>query len=188
LQQHSELVTTRESAKGERFEHQTAEICHHDVALLAHLLAQLSLNQILYSYSLTCFPPSKYGDLRATIAAVLLDPEPRSVSLDAYPFKGGLREPLRKLMAVMRGMELKLAEGQPLAKLNDLDYKIGQMAHCFPTVFSFLLPEYVPPGGRPGKASHRSPEAMLMDMPKTGRLLFDMFVSHLMQGQQNLTC
>ena len=136
---------------------------------------------------LVFFYLSKYGDLAATIAAVLLDPEARSVSLDAYPFKGGLREPLRKLIAVMRGMELKLAEGQPLARLIDLDYKIGQMAHCFPTVFSFLLPEYVPPVGRLGKASHHSPEAMLMDMPKTGRLLFDMFVSDLMQGRQNLT-
>lgn len=112
---------------------------------------------------------SKYGDLAATIAAVLLDPEARSVSLDGDPFKGNLREPLLRLMALMRGMELQLASGQPIVKLIDLDYKIGMMAHSFRTVFSFMLPEYVP-GGRPKDATLVSPEAMIMDMPKVGKL------------------
>jgi hypothetical protein len=115
---------------------------------------------------------SKYGDLAATIAAVLLDPEARSVNLDADPFKGNLREPLLRLMAFMRGMELQLAVGQPIVKLLDLDYKIGMMAHNFRSVFSFMLPEYVP-GGRPREATLVAPEAMLMDMPKVGKLFFD---------------
>lgn len=114
---------------------------------------------------------SKYGDLAATIAAVLLDPEARSVSLDADPFKGNIREPLLRLMSLMRGMELQLSPGQPIVKLLDLDYKIGMMAHCFRSVFSFMLPEYVP-GGRPREATLVAPEAMLMDMPKVGKLFF----------------
>lgn len=85
-------------------------------------------------------PSSKYGDLAATIAAVLLDKEARSVTLDQDPFKGNLREPLLRMMAFMRGMELKLAEGEHVAMLIDLDSRIGQMAHSFPTVFSFMLP------------------------------------------------
>jgi len=105
--------------------------------------------------------PRKYGDLAATIAAVLLDPEARSVNLDADPFKGYLREPLLRIMALMRGMELQLAEGQQVIKMNDLDVKIGQMAHSFPTVFSFMLPEYSP-GGRPGNATLVGPETMIM--------------------------
>lgn len=114
---------------------------------------------------------SKYGDLAATIAAVLLDPEARSVQLDADPFKGNLREPLLRLMALMRGMELQVSAGQPVVKLLDLDYKIGMMAHSFRSVFSFMLPEYVP-GGRPRDATLVAPEAMLMDMPKIGKKLF----------------
>lgn len=52
--------------------------------------------------------------------------------------------------------------------------KIGMMAHAFPTVFSFYLPEYVP-DNRPGEASLVSPEAQIMDMPKTIGLLNGMF-------------
>jgi hypothetical protein len=116
----------------------------------------------------------KYGDLAATIAAVLLDKEARSVAFDANPFKGSLREPLLRLMALMRGMELQLAEGQPIVKLYDLDVKIGMMAHCFRTVFGYFLPEYKS-NGRPGEASLVGPETMLVDMPKTVGMLNGMF-------------
>ena len=116
----------------------------------------------------------KYGDLAATIAAVLLDREARSINLDADPFKGGLREPLIRMTALMRGMEIQLAEGQPIVKLFDLDYKIGMMAHGFRSVFSFFLPEYVP-SGKPRAATLVAPETMLMDMPKTVGLLNGMF-------------
>jgi len=116
----------------------------------------------------------KYGDLAATIAAVLLDPEARSINLDADPFKGNLREPLLKMLTLMRGMELELHEGQHVVQMVDLDIKIGQMAHSFPTVFSFMLPEYMT-GGRPGDATLVAPETMLMDMPKAVALLNGMF-------------
>jgi uncharacterized protein (DUF1501 family) len=116
----------------------------------------------------------KYGDLGAMIAAVLLDPEARSVNLDANPFKGNLREPILRLMALMKGMELELAEGQQVVRMNDLDVRIGQMAHSFPTVFSFFLPEYLP-GGRPENATLVAPEMMIMDMPKVTGLLNGMF-------------
>ena len=113
----------------------------------------------------------KYGDLAATIAAVLLDPEARSVNLDADPFKGNLREPLLRVMALMRAMEVQLADDEHLLRLYDLNLDIGQMAHNFPTVFSFMLPEYVP-GGRPGEAGLVGPETMIMDMPKAGEYYF----------------
>lgn len=48
------------------------------------------------------------------------------------------------------------------------------MAHSFPTVFSFMLPEYSP-GGRPGDATLVGPETMIMDMPKVLALLNGMF-------------
>jgi hypothetical protein len=120
------------------------------------------------------FGTGKYGDMAATIAAVLLEPEARSTVLDADPFIGGVSEPLLRVMALMRSMALQQAEGQPIARLVDMDNKIGMMAHSFPTVFSFYLPEYVP-NGRAGAASLVSPEAQIMDMPKTVGLLNGMF-------------
>ena len=98
------------------------------------------------------FGKGMYGDLAATIAAVLLDPEARSVTLDVDPFHGSLREPLLRVMSLMRSMEIKQSDGEPVLKLIDLDDKIGQMSHSFPTVFSFFLPEYAP-DGRPGDAT-----------------------------------
>ena len=62
----------------------------------------------------------EYGDLAATIAAVLLHSEARSINLDADPFKGNLREPLLR----MRGMGLEVSEGQPLVRMNDLEWNV----------------------------------------------------------------
>ena len=41
----------------------------------------------------------QYGDLAATVAAILLEPEARSVMLDYDPTFGRLREPLLKVLA-----------------------------------------------------------------------------------------
>lgn len=120
------------------------------------------------------FGSGKYGDLEATIAAILLEPEARSAVLNADPFAGGVREPLLRVMALMRSMELIQAAGQPIAQLYDMSDKIGMMAHSFPTVFSFYLPEYTR-NGRPGDATLVSPESQFMDMPKTVGLLNGMF-------------
>ena len=112
-----------------------------------------------------------YGDLSATVAAVLLDKEARSINLDANPFKGGLREALIRVTALMRGMEVTSADGHPIFSLADMDEKVGMMAHSFPTVFSFYLPEYKPSGSKIAEASLVCPESMIQDMPKTVGLL-----------------
>ena len=117
----------------------------------------------------------KYGDLGATIAAVLLDREARSVNLDAAPFKGNLREPILRVMALMRGMQLRLSDDEPVTKLLDMNTKIGMAPHSFPTVFSFILPEYSPSDSAVNKASLVAPETMIMDMPKVVGLLNGMF-------------
>jgi hypothetical protein len=120
------------------------------------------------------FGSGKYGDMEATIAAVLLEPEARSAVIGVDPFIGRVHEPLLRVIALMRSMELQQAGGHPITRLNDMDVKIGMMAHSFPTVFSFYLPEYEP-DGRPGAASLVSPEAQIMDMPKTIGLLNGIF-------------
>ena len=94
---------------------------------------------------------SKYGDLAATVAAVLLHPEAQSSTLDAYPYKGVIREPLIRMIHLMRSLELQKAEGETILKMVNVDQKIGEMAHCFPSVFSFYLPEYETGGGESEK-------------------------------------
>eukprot|EP00804_Cyclotella_cryptica_P009369 CCRYP_018076-RB/>CCRYP_018076-RB protein AED:0.03 eAED:0.03 QI:374/1/1/1/0.94/0.9/20/617/4181 len=129
------------------------------------------------------FGSGKCGDLEATIAAIFLEPEARATVLNADPFMGGVREPLLRVMALMRSMELRQADGQPIPRLYDMHTKIGMMAHSFPTVFSFYLPEYIP-DGRPRDATLVSPEAQIMDMPKTVGLL-NGFFSMIKYGLSN---
>jgi uncharacterized protein (DUF1800 family) len=101
-----------------------------------------------------------YGDLAATTAAIILDRESRSVVLDADPSQGSLREPLLKVIAVMRNLEFKIASSSDFIILQDLERKIGQMAHDIPSVFSFFLPHYSPPSLL--QTSLVSPESMLL--------------------------
>jgi uncharacterized protein (DUF1800 family) len=51
------------------------------------------------------FGKGVYGDLEAAFGAVLLDREARTSLLDADPAHGSMREPLLKVLAVMRSME-----------------------------------------------------------------------------------
>ena len=110
----------------------------------------------------------QYGDLAATFAAIYLDREARETILDADPSQGALREPLLKLLSVMRSMEF--TSTIPVTRLNNVKRQIGQEPHSFGTVFSFFLPEFKP-YGRVGDASLVSPEATLLDMPKIIGLL-----------------
>ena len=104
----------------------------------------------------------EYGDLGAAVAAVLLDPEARSVTLDADPTHGKLREPILKIIHFMRamdytarpGIEARLGGSTPLIDI------IGQEPGNVPSVFNFYLPDYRPPGAV-GDMELYSPEAQL---------------------------
>ena len=111
------------------------------------------------------FGSGKYGDLAATIAAVVLHAETRTVVLDADPAHGSIREPLMKVISMMRNLDFVAATPSTLIEFQRMEESIGQMAHEFPTVFSFFLPEYIPSGPL-NDASLVSPESMLLDMPK----------------------
>ena len=66
------------------------------------------------------FGTGEYGDLEATVAAVLLDEEATSLSLEADPARGKLREPLMKLMHLLRALEYQGVQNQ-LVRFRDLD-------------------------------------------------------------------
>jgi len=85
-----------------------------------------------------------YGDLGATFAAIMLDREARSITLDADPAHGVLREPLLKVYHVLRAFEWRTEQGQ--FKMLDVETWIGQQHFMSPTVFNFYAPDYQPDG------------------------------------------
>lgn len=80
------------------------------------------------------------GDLAATVAAVLLDREARSVELDFDPTYGSLREPMVKLLHLMRSMEFEPAQYYEELNLADASSSrsFGQFVYEAETVFNFF--------------------------------------------------
>ena len=117
-----------------------------------------------YEFGGILFGTNNYGDMESTIAAIYLDSAARNVALDSDISNGALREPILKVLALMRSMEFSLSS--PVTALQRLSVDIGQMAHEFPSVFSFFLSDFQP-YGRVGDTLLVSPEATLLDMPKT---------------------
>ena len=111
----------------------------------------------------------KYGDLSALIAAVLLHEEARTVLLDADPTHGQMREPLLKVLHVLRSLDVE-PRGNRELELKNLQYSIGEMAHYAPDVFSFFKPEYSPSGPL-GRAGLAGPEAQVFTGPKVVAML-----------------
>jgi uncharacterized protein (DUF1501 family) len=100
------------------------------------------------------------------VACVLLDREARSVILDADPSYGSMKEPLLKVTGIMRSMEFDLHDDVAFVRFNlAMSNAIGQMAHEIPSVFSFFLPEYKPPGPL-AQASLVAPEGQVTSGPR----------------------
>ena len=112
---------------------------------------------------------------RYRIAAILLDTEARSVSLDADPSHGHLREPLVKLISFFRSMEAVYTSpsGWNKYKFSALR-SIGQYPYGSPDVFSFFLPEYAP-AGVIESAGLVAPESMVITGNKVTSLLNGLF-------------
>ena len=114
------------------------------------------------------FGTGKYGDMASTFAAIYLDKAARNVNLDADMTNGSIREPILKVLALMKSMEfIQLA---PVIEQTNINEDIGQMAFDFKSVFSFFDSSYRP-AGRVEDASLVSPEATILIMPKILGLL-----------------
>ena len=84
------------------------------------------------------------GDLAAVVMAVLLDPEARRV--DPAPEFGKVREPLLRLMHVLRAMDASSGTGRS-GEYWTMGLHLGQVPLRAPSVFNFFSPGYAPPGG-----------------------------------------
>ncbi|KAL7541734.1 hypothetical protein ACHAXR_011178 [Thalassiosira sp. AJA248-18] len=108
------------------------------------------------------FGGGKYGDMGATIAAIMLDGEARSSTLDDDSNHGRAREPLLKIMHLFRSMKLSTESGdeREIDMIDLMGHGIGQEVFHAPSVFSFFLSEHQPVGPVLNKGLV-SPEAQL---------------------------
>ena len=97
--------------------------------------------------STTIFGDGSYGDLKAAVAATLLDREARSLILDADPVHGSLKEPLLKVTGLMRNLEFQPTPQFPYPRFSkDMQATIGQMAYQAPSSYGFFNPYFHPRG------------------------------------------
>jgi hypothetical protein len=105
----------------------------------------------------------EYGDLGATVVAILMDREARSTILDVDHTFGRLREPFLKFVNFLRAMEYEQQPGREISTTS-MDDEIGQQPFKSETVFSYFLPEYTP-DGPVASAGLVSPEALVGTAP-----------------------
>jgi uncharacterized protein (DUF1800 family) len=101
------------------------------------------------------------GDLRATIAAILLDIEARTVPTGG---PGKTREPVLRLAQWMRAFNARSASGNFLiGTTDDQATSLGQSPMRSPTVFNFYRPGYVPPNTAIATAGLVAPELQIVN-------------------------
>ena len=107
----------------------------------------------------------EYGDLGATVAAVMLDREARNGVMDAAPSFGKVHEPHLKVMHLLRSMEfISGGNGQKEVVLQRMATSIGMQPYSSPSVFNFYANDFTPQGPL-GRAGLYSPEMMLGTAP-----------------------
>ena len=111
------------------------------------------------------FGAGKYGDLGAMMAAILLDPEARALSLDSDPSHGHIREPIIKITSFLRSLETKWHAPFQVSIFDGPQGQrwYGQGPYRAPSVFSFFQPEFAPAGSI-SNAGLVSPESNMLDV------------------------
>jgi uncharacterized protein (DUF1800 family) len=104
------------------------------------------------------------GDLRATVAAILLDPEARNPVPPGDPTFGKVREPILRLAQWMRAFNARSTSGNFLLGVtDDPASQLGQSPWRSPTVFNFYRPGYVPPNTPIATAGLVAPELQIVN-------------------------
>ena len=113
------------------------------------------------------FGSGEYGSLEATVAAIILNTEARSATLDDDGNNGRSREPLLKNIHLLRSMELSTSDGSPreIDMIYLMERGLGQEAFRASSVFGFYSPDYAPVGPVLNKGLV-GPETQLYDAPK----------------------
>jgi uncharacterized protein (DUF1800 family) len=87
------------------------------------------------------------GDLRATLRAVLMDPEARDLAKLSDPTWGKQREPVIRFANFLRGLGATSPTGRNrIWYLDSADEGLNQSPLLAPSVFNFFSPNYRQPG------------------------------------------
>ncbi|MCB1688515.1 MAG: DUF1800 domain-containing protein [Halioglobus sp.] len=103
------------------------------------------------------------GDLKAVIAAILMDVEARSAASAEDPTFGKLREPVLRFTHWARAFEVNSADAANELSLRNTNRAeaLGQQAYRSPSVFNFYRPGYIAPGTETGAAGLTAPELQI---------------------------
>jgi len=103
------------------------------VEAVAEAFSTGQYNETVYS--------GRYGDLAATLVAILMHPEART---GEAPTTGLHREPILKLIHFMRAMEYTDSQAQAVV-MSKLSEDIGQFPYEAPSVFNYFDADFMPP-------------------------------------------
>lgn len=111
---------------------------------------------------------ARKGDMQATIAAILLDPDARHDVMDAdldLALYGKVREPVLRFSAWARAFELQSVSPELMPSLwftSDAD-SLNQHPYRSNSVFNFYRPGYVAPGTETGALGLTMPELQVVN-------------------------
>ena len=103
------------------------------------------------------------GDMRAVVAAILLDPEARDPSFAANTQYGKLREPVIRFTQWARAFGVSSTDVSSEERVRDTQSPnaLNQQAYRSPSVFNFYRPGYVQPGSESAAAGMVAPELQI---------------------------
>lgn len=103
------------------------------------------------------------GDMRAVVAAVLLDPEARGVAVRNQTSYGKIREPVLRFTHWARAFGVRRTDIDDIEPLQNTSppSRLNQQAYRAPSVFNFYRPGFVSPGSESGAAGFVAPELQI---------------------------
>lgn len=113
----------------------------------------------------TAFGSGQRGDLQATIAAVLLDPDVHGDVTAASETDGKIREPVLKFVHWIRAFNVNAINTESEGRLSDTSRPSDRLSqHPFraPSVFNFYRPGFQAPGTESGNAGLTTPEFQIV--------------------------
>ena len=103
------------------------------------------------------------GDMRAVVAAILLDDEARDPAMMSDPTFGKIREPVIRFTNWARAFNVRRTRTGDAQELRDTRFstRLSQQAYRSPSVFNFYRPGFVAPGSQSAAAGLVGPELQI---------------------------
>lgn len=111
------------------------------------------------------FGTSERGDLKATLAAILLDPSIHVQDGEAPSGDGKVREPILKFINTLRAFDASPVLAAKEYRLDDTSSGFSGLAQHpmrSPSVFNFYRPGFISPGTESGDAGKTAPEFQIV--------------------------